>query len=135
VIKRDDMVGALFARVSTANEGGDAWDLIRESARLRALGSAEEALATARVAVEVSSTPSEKTAGTTLVVATLCDLWRDEEARREGEAALKLDSSPYLLRALGRAWFLGFAATGVESFRSTAHDRFRVADELEAVAV
>lgn len=63
----------------------------------------------------------------------LCDLWRDEEARREGEAALQKDKSPYLLRAVARAWCLGFTATGIDEFRARGHAYFQHADELETV--
>lgn len=130
-----DVVDALQARVSAVKcDGRDPWELLTEAARLREAGRPEEALAVARRAVELADTPAEQTAGATVVTASLCDLWRDEEARCEGEAALKIESSPYLLRAVGRAWHLGFAATGVEEFRSRAHECFRAADEIEAVA-
>lgn len=132
----DDLVATLHdeAAAAATRPHGDWWGLVAESARLRSLGRADEARATARTAQDVAATAAERAAATTMVVASLCDLWRDEEARREGESALAFDQTSYLLRALARAWFLGFAATGVEEFRSRAHDLFRRADELEAVA-
>lgn len=131
----DDVVAALQAQVAAANCGQrGARELVTAAARLRGLDHADEALATAKRAKEAAATPAEETAAATLVVACLCDLWGDEEARREGESALQNGSSPFLLRALARAWFLGFVATGTDDFRSQAHEYFRRADELEAVA-
>jgi hypothetical protein len=129
-----DLAGALHARVEAARRGtGRAWALIEEVAQLRREERADEALRLAGLAQDAAETIHEKTAAATVAVAALCDLWRDEEARHLGEDALRQDASPYLARALARAWMLGFVATGLEEFRVRAHERFRSADEAERV--
>ena len=129
-----DLAGALHARVEEARRGTSrVWELVEEVARLRREGRADEALRRASLAQDGAETIHEKTAAATVAVATLCDLWRDEEARQLGEDALRHDASPYLSRALARAWMLGFVATGLQEFRVRAHERFRGADEAERV--
>ena len=131
----NDIVSVLHARASAQTRADDVWELVNEAARLRTLGQAEEALEVLRRANEAATSPREQIAAATVNVAALCDLWRDEEARRVGESALEIDDSdPYLLRALGRAWFLGYAATGVDSFRVRADEYFERADEIDALS-
>jgi len=129
-----DLVDALSAQIQVAkNEQSECWQLINDAAALRRDGRAEEAVSTARRAKECAASPSDEVSAVTVLVAGLCDLWKDEEARQEGEAALRIEASPFLLRALGRAWFLGYAATGVIDFKTRADECFGLADEHDAV--
>jgi hypothetical protein len=129
-----DLVAALNAQVRVAKtDRTDCWELITEAAAFRRDGRPEEAASAARRAKEIAASPAETVAAATVLVASLCDLWRDEDARQEGEAALQIEASPFLLRALGRAWFLGYAATGVIDFMTRADECFARADEYDAV--
>lgn len=125
----DELVETLTARVVSARRpSSSAWELVSQSAALRRQGQAEEAVETAREAREVAETLEEETAAASVEVAALCDLWQDEDARQVGEAALRHHGSPYLLTALGRAWWLGFVATRIEDFRVRAEECFSLAE-------
>lgn len=123
------LVEVLTDRVSGVRRpGSGAWELVSEASGLRQQGEAEQAVEVSRAARVAAESLEQETAAASVEVAALCDLWRDEEARTVGEAALRRDGSPYLLNALGRAWWLGFVAThGVEDFRVRANECFSLA--------
>ena len=131
-----DLVETLIARVTSFRRPGStrAWELVSEASGLRRQGRAEQAVDAARAARDAAESLAEETAAASVEVAALCDLWRDEEARNVGEAALRRDGSPYLLNALGRAWWLGFIAThGIEDFRARAEECFSLAEAWSGV--
>ena len=130
-----DLVETLTARVSGFRRPGStrAWELVSQASDLRRQGEAEQAVEAARAARDAAESLEEETAAASVEIAGLCDLWRDEEARKVGEAALRRHASPYLLNALGRAWWLGFVATRIEDFRARAEECFRLAEAWSGV--
>lgn len=132
-----DLAEALSARATDLRRGASsrAWELVSEAADLRRKGQAEQAVKAARSARDGAESVEEETAAASVEVAALCDLWRDEDARETGEAALLRQQSPYLLNALGRAWWLGYVAThGIEDFRSRAEECFSLAEAESRVS-
>lgn len=129
---RDDLVGALVAHARSAARGHSGDDraaaLISLAATLRSAGRSSDALETAQEARALTDDVRIRVISMTCEVAILCDQRRDEEARRLGESALELLSTPFLLRALGRAWMQGFHATGLEDFRDQADEYFVLAE-------
>jgi len=135
---RDDLVEALIAHARSAaraHSGDDrAGALISLSATLRGAGRSSDALDTTREARALADDVRLTVMAMTCEVAILCDQGQDEEARRIGESALELLSTPYLLKALGRAWMQGFRATGLEDFRDRADECFAQAEAGSATA-
>jgi hypothetical protein len=126
----DDLFEALRQRVSGSHSpSSPAWERAAQASACRREGQPERAVNLAREGKALADTVEEETALSCVEVAALCDLSRDEEARRVGESALSRQGSPYLLRALGRAWWLGFTAThGLEEFRLGAEECFQLAE-------
>jgi hypothetical protein len=133
---RGDLVETLTARVASFDRSSSStWELVSEAAGLRRQGNPGQAVEVARAARDAAESLDEETVAATVEVAALCDLRRDEEARTVGEAALRRHTSPFLLNALGRAWWLGFVATrGIEEFRTRAEECFSSAASWNARA-
>lgn len=111
------------ALAETASERAAA--LASLAGTLRRLERPEHALTVARASERVAPNPTAKVVALTCVCAALCDLHRDEEDRAVGELGRTLmPQEPKLLNALGRAYVLGFQATGLIEFRDAAEECF-----------
>lgn len=128
----DDLVGALVAYARAAARGTSARDragaLVSLGATLRKAGRWSEAIDVLREARSLTDDVKVQVAAMTCEVAIRCDQGEDEEARRIGESARELASTPFLLKALGRAWMDGFRATGILEFRDRALQCFELAE-------
>lgn len=139
IISREsgDLVATLTANVRVAAQGADAdkraWALIFLGATLRREGQAEEAFQVLREAQVLTDDEDIRRAATTCAMAVNCDLHHDEEARRLGLEALKIGTHPFLLRALARAWMMGYRATGVIEFKEEADRCFANAEAPAAL--
>lgn len=133
-----DLVGTLTANVRVAAQGegasNRAWALIFLGATLRKEARAEEALDVLREAYALTDDEEVRRAATTCAMAVHCDLDNDEEARRIGLEALEFGTDPFLLRALGRAWKMGYRATGLIEFDEEGDRCFALAESPTALA-
>jgi hypothetical protein len=133
-----DLVGTLTAKVRVAAQGEDAddrsWALIVLGATLRKDARAEEALEVLREAHALTDDEEIRRAAITCAMAVYCDLDEDEEARRIGLEAQKIGTDPFLLRVLGRAWKMGYRATGLIEFDEEGDRCFALAESPAALA-
>jgi hypothetical protein len=129
---RNDLVSSLVAHARSAARAhsGDerAGALVSLGATLRGAERVTDALDIVREARALADSVEMQVMAMTCEVAILCDQGKDEEARRIGESALELLSTPYLLNALGRAWMDGFRATGLLSFKEQAEHYFKLTE-------